>query len=152
MKINFVFTLKTFLIAFIILIAFGCAGKTNLLKEGFFEVEKNSPSGIRFSNVKVYEEESGLYVEGKLNRTFVRTSYPGHVDIALIAPDGEIIEATSVKNKLPFIGRSKRTTSSYKALFRSIPPEGSTIRVVFHRKEFNNTSQFDCGSNQAAQD
>ena len=135
--------------SFAALLFLGCAGSANLAKTGFYNVEATSPAGIRVIDTKVYRDKGTLIVTGRLLRTYTSKSYPGHVDIAIIAPDGGIIDKTSVKNKLPFIGRSKRKNSSFKAKFAAIPPEGYTIHVSFHRKGSSATGQFDCGSNVA---
>jgi hypothetical protein len=126
-----------------------CGGRTNLVKAGVFAVEEASPAGIKFAETNVYRENGGLLVTGKLLRTYRSKSYPGHVDIALVAPGGKVVGTASVKNKMPFIGRSKRKTSSFRAKFTTVPPEGSTIHVRFHRKGSSETGQFDCGSNIA---
>ena len=132
-----------------VVLILGCGGRTNLVKEGVFGVEEASPAGIEIAETNVYRDNGGLLVTGRLLRTYRSKSYPGHVDIAIVTPSGDVVGTASVKNRMPFIGRSKRKTSSFRAKFTTVPPEGSTIHVRFHRKGSSETGQFDCGSNIA---
>jgi hypothetical protein len=143
---SFVWMWASFLVVVFLV---GCAGNSDLVKAGFFKVGASSPTGIKITGTKVHNDDGTLVVSGRLMRTYRAKSYPGHVDIAIVAPDGRIVDQASVKNKLPFVGRSKRKNSSFKARFATVPPEGSTIHVIFHRKGSPETTLFDCGSNIA---
>ena len=127
----------------------GCSSRLNLVKNGTYLAEGLKSDGIDVSSVSVYEDKGRLVVSGKLRRTNRHHSYPGHVDIAILAKDGSVLAKTSVKNKMPFIGRSKRRSSSFTAKFDILPPEGSTIQVAFHRKSSSNAAQFNCTENAA---
>jgi len=127
----------------------GCSSRLNLVKNGTYLAEELKSDGIDVSSVSVYEDNGFLVVSGKLRRTNRHRSYPGHVDIAILDKDGSITAKTSVKNKMQFIGRSKRRSSSFTARFDILPPEGSTIQVAFHRKSSSNATQFNCAENAA---
>ncbi len=145
--------LKTIMYFALIITVFligGCGGPTNLIKTGVYGVEESSPSGIIFSQITAYQDKDDFVVSGKLKRLYTSKSYPGHVDIAIIAPNGDIIETTSVKNKMPFNIVSRRKFSSFKAKFNTTPPEGYQIHVSFHRK--GTTNQFKCSDNHATEE
>jgi hypothetical protein len=99
----------------------------------------------------VYVEHNRFIVTGSLYRAVLSSYLPGHVDIAILGSDGNLIKYASVPHSVPFI-TNKRRISYFEAKFRRIPPEGSAIRVGFHKEELQENIQFDCGANRALLD
>ena len=131
------------------LIVIGCASLSNFTKHGSYAIEEVNSKGISISKTKAYLDDGVFIVSGQLNRKHVTKSYHGHVDIAVLDSDGNIIDKVSTRSALPFFGRSKRSKTSFKAEFSTVPPEGSIVRVTFHQVDRSSTGRFDCSANAA---
>ena len=129
--------------------AIGCASRINLVNEGIYSIVTQDINGVKITTTEISVDNDKFKVAGKLKRTYTSKSYPGHVDVAIISPDGSVLDQVSVKNKMPFIGRSKRKNSSFRVEFSQIPPEGATIKISFHGKTSSGSEEFDCGANAA---
>jgi hypothetical protein len=126
----------------------GCAGKLNLVKNGQYSVEELDSDAVDISETEVYIENDTFIVYGRLRRIQLSSFLAGHVDVFILDSQGNYFDQVSVTHRLPFISYRRRN-SSFKAHFQRIPPEGSTIRVGFHKEEFEEYEQFDCGENAA---
>lgn len=133
----------------LIAIAIGCASRINLVNDGIYSVNTRDTNGVKITTTKISVDDGRFIVTGKLKRASISRSYPGHVDVVIIGPDGSVLDQASVKNKMPFIGRSRRKISSFKAEFFKIPPEGATVIISFHGKTSSEGEEFDCGANVA---
>jgi len=131
--------------------AIGCAGKVDLIREGKYSVEELNTREVDVKETTVYVEHNRFIVTGSLYRAVLSSYLPGHVDVAVFGSDGNIIEYTSVPHSVPFI-TNKRRISYFEAKFLRIPPEGSSIRVGFHKEKLQEDIQFDCGANSALLD
>lgn len=129
----------------------GCAGQTDLIREGKYSVEKLNTREVEVKETRVYVEQNKFIITGSLYRSVPSSYLPGHVDIAFSSSKGNILEWVSIPHSVPFI-TNKRRISYFKAKSLWIPPEGSTIWVGFHKEELQDAIQFDCGANRALLD
>lgn len=112
-------------------------------------------SKIFFASVNVYQDGDNVIVSGRLKRDrFSMRRFNGHVDVAIISPDGQTISSTSVKYTPRF--RSTRTQrrayrkTRFKASFSEKLQKGSTVRVTLHKRDGIKIAKgFDCGNNIA---
>jgi hypothetical protein len=132
----------------------GCASsKVNLVDTERVTIERMaSEGGVRIENVYVYQEGNELLVSGRVKRRGTGRVIPrGHVDIAILSPEGNVIEKastsyvpTTIRRKLSHRG------SHFNARFSVVPPEGSTVRVSYHARGYSAArTTFDCGENSA---
>lgn len=107
------------------------------------------------TSVKVYQDGDNVIVRGQLkrNRNSVR-KFDGHIDIAIISPDGDTINSTSV-NYTPRHSSTRTKRKAYrktrfKASFSGKLQKGSTVRVSLHKKDYTKIAKgFNCGNNLA---
>jgi hypothetical protein len=122
-------------------------------KQFISDREYNTPifesSGLKVTVSDVSETDGIFKVSGKLTRANFRKSYKGHVDIAIISPDNEIIDKASVEFSPKFGKIRKNKISKFRAEFKNLPPKGSVIRAVFHDCSNVKNEQNDCGANKA---
>jgi hypothetical protein len=108
----------------------GCASTgTDLVEQGEAKVEYIPSRYAHIHRVSVYQEEKTLLISGELHGRFHRKDFvPGHVDIEVISPDGDILQKGSTRYHR--IGRTKSLKFSIQ--FPDTIPQGSRIRVVHH--------------------
>ena len=124
MKINLVFY------AFIMCVfLFSCATVESRKMNVNIETEDSSPI-LRFENVRVASTDSTITVKGSM-RAVIRSTIPGHVDITLLSPEGDVLHALSAD-----IHRLKYKSRDYHfhAEVPVVLPENSTVEIVYHRR------------------
>jgi len=113
-----------------------CASRhVNLLKDGTFKFESISSKGYYVSYVDVYQDEDMLVIHGYVKRRSRFGGGSGHVDIAIISPDDEVLEQVRIFPKPQNIlsGKMHTRKSTFEARLPTIPPAGSIFRVTYHR-------------------
>jgi len=133
----------------------GCtSSRVNLVDTEKVTVEKMASKGhVKIWKVYVYQEEGDLVVSGRVKRKSMNLlPAKGHVDIAVISPNGQVIETESVAQTPRVIGMSRRRRrgSSFEARLSMVPPEGSTVRITFHPEKNTPERHVDCEKNAAA--
>ena len=138
----------------------GCSfSRMNLVGNAACTIERlNTSDRISIRSAKVYQDDGDTVVSGKvkLNKN-LRQSKEGHVDIAVISPDGTVFDTASV-----FYNPRKRTRrmqlkankgSSFTARFPGSLPQGAIIRLAPHNSTEKTVYKIDkgfhCGSNMA---
>jgi hypothetical protein len=134
------------------LMGLGCAaGKVNRVEKGTASVERVHSRNIAVSRVYVYQDGDQLEIAGRVKRLRSTIANGGHVDIAIVSPEGELLEQVSTG----YVPRIIRRRGSREALFTVrlpiIPPEGSRVRVAYHKIEKPGDGAIDCGDNTAVQ-
>lgn len=131
---------------------FACASnKVNLLKNKTIELEKISYRGVRILNVFVQEENGKTKIFGRVkNTSFVPINF-GHVDISIISPEGTIVKEASTQYIPKTLKKRKRHSdgSRFYTHLQFVPPEGSIVRIAFHKTPFKTNKVFNCNENQA---
>jgi hypothetical protein len=123
MKINFVFY------AFIMCaLLFGCASVNS--NSANINIEKESSGLISFERVNVRSDGSTLTVSGDLHAR-TRSVARGHIDITFISPDENVLHELTTNI------RRRSLKDRHMHFHVKVPldlPEGSTVRLVHHRK------------------
>ncbi len=105
--------------------------------EGFY-VETVPSSRVSLSRIAVKRESAGIVILGEVRRRNTAFSGLGHVDVAVISPDGAVIgqgNAPYFPRVLPKTpGARKHPPSHFEVHLNCSPPRGTTIRVAYHGK------------------
>ena len=151
----------TLVIFFAGIVLSGCSlSNMNLADNAEYTIERvNTSDRISIRSAKVYQDEGNTVVSGKvkLNKHLQQPRH-GHVDIAVISPEGKVTDTASVFYK-PRI-RTRRMQlkanrgSSFTARFPGSLPQGSIIRLVPHNSIEETVDKIDkgfhCSSNLAS--
>ncbi len=129
----------TFVIFFAGIVLSGCSfSKMNLTGNGAYTIERvNTSDRISIRSVKVYQDDGDTVVSGKvkLNKNLFQPKQ-GHVDIAVISPDGTVLDTASVfynPRRLTRRMQLKANNGSYfTARFPGPLPQGSIVRLAPH--------------------
>ena len=86
------------------------------------------------NNVYTYEEGDELVILGHVKRSLQNCcdSARGHVDIALLTPDGTVIDSFSTLYSPSNIPKVRSRSSSFKVRRPYLPPDGIIIRMAYH--------------------
>ncbi|VAV85130.1 hypothetical protein MNBD_DELTA01-225 [hydrothermal vent metagenome] len=132
----------------------GCAGSRMNLAEGrALSIESVPSPGIYFHGVHAHQKGGELAISGEIKRR--RTSSVtggGHLDIAVVGPDGKVVEYVSTIYVPRVLSRRSHRGSYFEVRFSVVPPERSVIRLVLHKlplPESIYSREFDCGQNAA---
>lgn len=81
-----------------------------------------------------YEDGDELVICGRVKRGYQNCcdSARGHVDIALLAPDGFVIDAFSTLYSPHNIPKVRSRSSRFKVRRPYLPPDGLIIRMAYH--------------------
>lgn len=103
-----------------------------------------------FEYVRVDQADGQLTVYGKVDHRHSRCESEGHVDVAVVGPEGDITFVASI----PMSDRGSRRKGWYGAAFRArLPtavPSGGRVQLAFHDPSCTTNPTFDCGDNSAA--
>ena len=132
----------------------GCAsGRSNLIESGIVYIER-IPSGNRsILGVQAFAENDQLVINGRVKRhssSFVDGE--GHIDIAVVGPEGDILEQVSTQYVPRIIPTRKMRGvrgSYFGVSLPDVPPAGSTVRIAYHRTAIPADRTLDCGKNVA---
>ena len=140
--------LSIFILSIIFII--GCATQRNLLKEDKYAIHELGTDDLKIEVTNIHLDHGLFVISGRISRIspYKKNSILGHVDVAIISSQGNLIDSISIARRSPFIPY-RIQYSSFKATFSTVPPEGSIIRVGFHKKKFVEYKKFDCGANVA---
>lgn len=121
----------------------GCASQRDLVAAGRITLEPKIDRALR-QPPEVYEEAGELVVAGRLERGLPR-DLGGHIDVAVIAPDGATVYDAQVNYRAdtvssagapkPRHGSFRRAHTRYGSYgvysvrFPGLPPDGSVVRV-----------------------
>ncbi len=133
-------------------VASACStNRVNLADNRTVSLERVHSDNITVSRVYVYQDGDQLEISGRVKRRSSSIFNGGHVDIAIISPDGEILEQVSTRYYPRIIRRRGARESFFTARLTAIPPKGSIVRVAYHEAVKSGNGVFDCGQNAAVQ-
>ncbi len=112
----------------------GCATSNVNPNETSALFERMPSKGVIVNNVRAYEDGDELVIYGKVKRTSNNCcdTTRGHVDIAVVAPDGPILDIVSVLYTPRDIPRVRSRTSRFTARLPYTLPEDITLRITYH--------------------
>ena len=114
----------------------GCA-TTNLdqqVNNASVLFERMPSEDVIVSEVRAVEDADGLIIHGKVKRTARNCcdSARGHVDIAVIGPDGAIVDTVSVPYSPRNIPKGKTRSARFTARLPYKIPADVPLRVTYH--------------------
>jgi hypothetical protein len=133
------------------LILTGCAyNRAHLAGGKTLSIERVHSEHIFVSWVYVEEENNDVVITGWVRRYYPSSKGSGHVDVAIVAPSGDLVGQSSV----PYVpetipGSSRSGGSRFEARFPVLPPDGAKIRLAFHPGPASEEKLLDCGKNLA---
>jgi len=97
-------------------------------------LERVPTEDVLVSSVEAYEEQGSLVVYGKVKRALGNCcdAAKGHVEIAVIAPDGRVFDVIKVAYSPRNIPKTRSRSSRFEAKLSYIPPRDFTLRVTYH--------------------
>lgn len=112
----------------------GCATSNVNPNKASVLLETISPKGVILSNVRAYEDADEFVVRGTVKRTFNNCcdAVRGHVDIAVVSPDGLVMDLVSVLYSPREIPRVRSRASHFTARLPYTIPEDVTLQVTYH--------------------
>ena len=142
----------TLVIFFAGIVLSGCSfSNMNLADNKKYTVEcEKSSDRISIRSVKIYEDDGITVVSGKvkLHKNLPQPRH-GHVDIALISPEGKVMHTASVFYRPRTLTRRMRLKankgSSFTARFLGSLPQGSIVRLVPHNSIEETADKIDKG-------
>ena len=102
----------------------------NLVTAGKVVVDKQSLGSVRVSRVDVYQDGETLVVDGSLRRSgSYRQRSMGHVDVAVLGPDGAMLAQKCVRDTWTHCGGNTFIWTRLPL----VAPKGSTVRRAVPR-------------------
>lgn len=129
---------------------FGCASnRVNLVDEDLVAVELADPEKNCISRPHVFQNGDELVISGNVKCRRFRGFSLGHIDIAIVSAEGEILQSLSALYYPRIIPRKGGHESRFRVNLSQTPPEGSVIRMAFHKVETPSMNTFHCDDNMA---
>jgi len=121
-----------FCIWLVILATLGCATYgPDLVREGAVSVEMVNSKDARLANVGVYQENSGIVVNGRVKNRQLSFFMPaGYGQVELIAPDGT--RHQQCERYPGRYGKSRRHHVYFVTQFPLLPVQGTVVRLSVH--------------------
>ena len=113
----------------------GCAtSNTNYTNEASVLFERMSSEDVFISEVHAYEDGDELVIYGKVKRAVDNCCDParGRVDIAVVAPDGLVLDVVSVLYSPRNIPKIRSRSSHFTTRLPYTLPDGIIIRITHH--------------------
>jgi len=131
----------------------GCATQQlNLVEKGDVSIELVRSKEIHIPRATVVQDGDELVISGKVKRRHSSLVHGGHIDIAIIGPEGEILDQVSTPHIPRIIPRKSTQTASFTVNLPTHLDYGSTVRVAYHSPKESRHDQFDCRDNAACPD
>ena len=114
----------------------GCPMHPSLKPAGEVYVEMIPSSRVSLANINVEQKGEDLVISGEVSRRNAAFSGMGHVDVAVVSPDGSVIgqgvAPYSPKTLPKTPGARKHRPSRFELHLNCVPPQGSIVRVAYH--------------------
>jgi len=112
----------------------GCvANREDLVKSGHVTLQKHRTGKVYIAWCNAYEDGNELLMTGVLRRhDTVGLPIKAQVDVAVISPDGKVIDegrSSGIYVPRRMVGRCQ-SFKRFNVRFSDVPPQGSSIRVV----------------------
>jgi hypothetical protein len=129
----------------------GCLrGRVDLVDNQTVSLERASTKHLYISWATVYQEAAATEVRGEIRRRYRGRGGDvghGHIDVAVFAPDGTVLEEVSALYYPRHI--SKKHAAYFTARLSKVPPRASTVRLAHHRDGYSLRRAFNCDKNAA---
>lgn len=124
-----------------VLFALGCAqNRVSLVASNTVSVEQKSTDHVYFPWIDVFQEDGTATVKGTIRqRRMHRHPMSGHIDVLLIAPDGQVIEQAQVTIRPRRLSLRGPKEAHFEVPLSIVPPEGAVVRVQYHNRPHHTT-------------
>jgi hypothetical protein len=130
----------------------GCYGnRVDLVDNQTVSLERVPTKCLYISSAAVYQKGNATEVRGVISRQHRGFHGHGHVDIAVLAPDGTVLEESRALYHPRTLRRKGDPHAHFTAPLSTVPPPGSTVRLSYHEDEDSSseTKPFNCEKNAA---
>lgn len=128
----------------------GCTfNRINLVDQGLVAVERVDLETTCISEPSVYQDGDELIIRGSVKCHRFRGFSRGHIDIAIVSAEGEVLQSLSALYYPRVIPRKVGRESRFHIDFPLKPPAGTVVRLAFHRVGTPTMETFDCDDNLA---
>jgi hypothetical protein len=113
----------------------GCAtSNLNYTNQASVKFEYTQSEDVLIKDVYAFESGDELVILGKVKRTAKNCcdAVRGHLDIAIVAPDGLVMDAGSFVYSPRNIPKVRSRSSHFKAVLPYIVPEDFVLRITYH--------------------
>jgi len=121
----------------------------DLIKNETVKIERIPSREYRITRVFAYNENNVLVVTGRVERWNSTYSGSGHIDIAIVDPEGNITNRISTYYIPRLVCRNPSHGSRFEVRLSNIPSMGSIIRIAHHRNIIPQNESFQCKNNIA---
>ncbi|MCK4959694.1 MAG: hypothetical protein KAT00_09835 [Planctomycetes bacterium] len=96
--------------------------------------DRLSAKDIYITDLEAFRDGDGVMITGKVKRGQKNCCRParGHVDIAVLTPDGMLLDIISTGHTPHNIPKVRSKSASFEAKMPYIPPENAIIRITYH--------------------
>jgi hypothetical protein len=128
----------------------GCAfNRVNLVDEGVVRVERVDPETTCVARPAVYQDGDELLIRGSVKCHRFRGFSRGHIDIAIVSAEGEVLQSLSALYYPRIIPRKGGRESRFHVTIPLKPTAGAVVRLAFHKVETPSIETFYCDDNAA---
>lgn len=121
----------------------GCAATgRDLVRDNTVQIEKVSSRWATVRFVNVIQDDSEVTLRGEVVRRPVgRGPIPGHIDLEVIGPDGEIVKESVIEYHRRSV---KARQATFYTTLKPAPAAGSTIRVTHDTRAVFSCERLHC--------
>jgi len=128
----------------------GCAfNRINLVDQGLVAVERVDPETTCIAKPAVYQDGDELIIRGSVKCHRFRGFSRGHIDIAIVGAEGDVLQSLNALYYPRIIPRKGGRESRFHVHIPVKPPEGTVVRLAFHKVETPTSQTFLCADNKA---
>lgn len=129
----------------LLVIIFGCASNgINLVSSGAVKVEVVPTEDETIVGSDVFQDESGLFISGRVHTGGYEPLEKGHVDVEILNPDGTPIK--QCVHYFHLVTRKLDKTAPFYAHLRPVNlPQGAIIRLTYHHHTAHEELLNPCG-------
>lgn len=112
----------------------GCG--SGYTRETAAELKLTPAKGLLFGNMRVFEDDERTVVAGTIKRTFNNccNATRGHIDIAVTAPDGTLLDVVSAFPMPRKIPKDRGQASRFRICLPYTLPQDVTLSLTYHDK------------------
>lgn len=104
-----------------------------------YSVVLASGASVKVSKARAYQDGDEFVVSGRVKRMH-RVQLPGHVDLAVCAPDGTPLAQEIIRIQGLRSNRKGVLNLPFRHRLAMVPPEGARIRLQYHASASANTA------------
>ncbi len=124
---------RLILIVILSMVAAGCSGtRGDLLNEGRLGLEVGSSEYAEVAAVSAWAEQGQTVVSGWVRRTGMASGLSGHVDVAFLDRQGNVLHQTAASSSVGRIPQRGQRHAHFIARLPEMPAAAERVRVRYH--------------------